>query len=75
MLSEYRYNVDHSIPLPPPRRKTAYPFADMSIGDSFAVDEAEFKKASASAYAYGRLHDMKFTCHSTDDGFRIWRAA
>ena len=74
MLTEYRYNVDHSIPVPALiRRETKYPFTQMAVGDSFHVDEDEFERASRAAYAYGRLHDMKFACRGSMN--RIWRIA
>lgn len=62
--------VDKNIPLP---RK--FPFADMKVGDSFAVP-ADIKRpaVTVAAMRYGRKHGMKFTVRQVaDKTFRCWR--
>jgi hypothetical protein len=62
--------VQKNIPLP---RK--WPFADMKVGDSFAMP-ADVKRVAVSVAAmrYGRKHGMKFTIRQiADKTFRCWR--
>ena len=64
--------IDKDVPLP-----ARYPFADMQVGDSFAVPPT-IKRSSinVAAMRYGRKHGMKFTVRLTADrSFRCWRIA
>lgn len=62
--------VDKNIPLP---RK--FPFADMKVGDSFAVPtDIKRPAVTVAAMRYGRKHGMKFTVRQVaDKTFRCWR--
>lgn len=64
--------VEKGIPFP---RK--YPFADMAVGDSFAVPpEVHRTTVAIAALRYGRKHDMKFVVRLTPDRtLRCWRTA
>jgi hypothetical protein len=62
--------IEKDIPVP---RK--YPFADMAVGDSFAVPSDVHRTTVAiSALRYGRKHGMKFVVRMVADRtFRCWR--
>jgi len=62
--------VQKNIPLP---RK--FPFADMKVGDSFAVpSDVKRVAVSVAAMRFGRKHGMKFTIRQlADKTFRCWR--
>ena len=64
--------VDKDIPLP-----VKFPFADMQVGDSFAVPPDVKRPAiNVAATRYGRKHDMKFVVRLTPDRtLRCWRTA
>lgn len=64
--------IDKNVPLP--RR---FPFADMQVGDSFAVPpDVKRPAVTVAAMRYGRKHGMKFTIRLTPDrSLRCWRVA
>ena len=64
--------IEKNIPLP-----SKYPFADMEIGDSFAVPPHIKRTAvSVSALRYGDKHGMQFTVRLMPDRtLRCWRTA
>jgi hypothetical protein len=68
------YVVEQGIAPPPPRQHTRYPFRDMSVGDSFIVDDATRANVANAAVAYGRRHNCKFTVRQAGNGaYRCWR--
>ena len=68
--------VDKNIPVPKVGRSAVYPFADMSIGDSFPLGDKPLDSCRNAAVSYGHRHSMKFTVRKTDDGsYRCWRVA
>jgi hypothetical protein len=75
------YEIDTAIPLAPKRtvrHKTLYPFRQMKIGDSFAVDGLrEFRRVQQAASIYGQRLGCKFASrvNEDNDGGRIWRVA
>lgn len=58
-------------------RPTVYPFANMSIGDTFMVRNKRLRHSvAAAAYSYGRRHKgFKFALRAEGDGFRVYRVA
>lgn len=62
--------VEKNIPVP---RK--YPFADMQVGDSFAVPPSVKRSAvTIAAKRYAHEHGMKFTVRQMPDkSLRCWR--
>ena len=64
--------IDKNIPLP-----KKYPFAQMEVGDSFAVPPKVKRSAvTVAAKRYGVEHGMKFTVRQMPDKtFRCWRLA
>ena len=72
------YEIEKDIPLPPRKsRVSAYPFAEMNVGDSFVVPPTENAPAlttlrNAAAQAKKKL-GFKFVVAETYDGIRVWR--
>lgn len=52
-----------------------YPFPDMEVGDSIFAPEDKARKVRYAAYAYGKVHGLKFLCRTVDGGVRVWRIA
>lgn len=69
--------IEKNVPIPPLKRRnkriSAYPFSEMEIGDSFAVDREKASSVSASAYLYGKKEQQIFTVRRVDGGYRCWR--
>ena len=65
-------SIDKKVPLP-----VRFPFADMEVGDSFAVPpEVNRPAINVAAMRYGRKHGMTFTVRLTADrSLRCWRTA
>ena len=65
--------IDKGIPIPPRNR---YPFAEMSIGDSFFTADTK-GNISALCWAYSKRHGGKFSMRATVEdgvtGYRVWR--
>ena len=64
--------VEKNVPIP-----ARYPFADMAVGDSFALPpEITRTTVTVAAGRYGEKHDMKFTVRRMPDKtLRCWRVA
>lgn len=64
--------IEKGIPVP-----RSYPFAEMQVGDSFAVPESlQRMTVTVAAKRYGDKHGMKFTVRAMPDkSFRCWRIA
>lgn len=62
--------IDKGVPIP-----NRYPFAEMEVGDSFAVpSHINRTTVSIAAMRYGRDHKMKFTVRLMPDrSYRCWR--
>jgi len=70
--------IDKDVPIPEQSdRRTKYPFADMQVGDSFAVPEKQGRGAFTAAVNWSRRHNnAKFTYRRLSDGtYRIWRVS
>ena len=74
--------VEKGIPIPPRKcgtgRPALYPFAEMKVGDSFAIESARKRQGRMCAIAsdYGKRHGMRFTVRAIGDGMlRVWRIA
>lgn len=73
-LESYRITYKHPIPTPSIFNSlTRYPFQYMSVGHSFIVPRNKEAAVRSAAHAYGKLHDMQFTCRNQPDGTRVWR--
>lgn len=58
----------------------AYPFPEMSVGDSWLEKPRRGEDAfalgsriSGAAYHYGKRHGMKFVTRREEGGLRVWR--
>lgn len=75
-MEELAIKIDTGVPLP--RRKSAYPFRDMDVGDSilFTVEARGASARVASAH-FCRLHAPKwaFSLRKVENGWRLWRTA
>lgn len=67
--------IDKGVPLPEGRGKghTIYPFAEMAIGDSFAVEMAGAERLRAAAAAWARRKGVKFSVRRYQGKMRCWR--
>ena len=70
--------IDKGIPIPAHNKgpKPKYPFAQMSIGDSFFAAESRHA-LSAASYQRAKRHGGKFSLRATVEdgvtGYRVWR--
>lgn len=64
--------IETGIPVPASRKTEKWPFADMSVGDSFFTTKLIAKNAAMN---YQRRHGVKFSSRREADGIRIWRVA
>lgn len=68
------FKIDRDMKLP--KSKSKYPFADMSIGDSFFFPSSVGQQVRTSAHAYrARTKEWNFEIRREDSGYRIWRTA
>lgn len=71
--------IESNIPAPTSRHSgwSKYPYAQMKVGDSFAVDGASRDLVANSACAFVRRHQKKwrFSVRKTSTGYRCWRIA
>jgi hypothetical protein len=68
--------IDKGIPIPPRGKGPKYPFAQMSIGDSFFVAESKNTLSSSSCQHAKRLggkFSMRATVEDGVTGYRVWR--
>lgn len=71
-----QFKIEKNVPVRSTVRET-YPFADMQVGDSFALpDELSLTKARSAATNWGKKNGRKFSCRlDGKGGGRIWRIA
>ena len=70
------YRITYKQPIPTSsvfNSRTRYPFQYMSVGHSFIVPHNKETTVRSASYAYGKRHDMQFTCRNQPDGTRVWR--
>ena len=73
------YTIESGIPMPKRtagRSGSKYPFADMEVGESFAVPgdvKAATIRSAVGAFAKRNPEVGKFAVRGTDDGLRVWR--
>ena len=80
--AKVKYVVETGIAIPPIKRpmkvkgrETVYPWRKVKVGQSFHVPGAKIEAMASLASAYGKRHDMKFTCRTMDGGVRVFRIA
>lgn len=73
------FAIEHGVPLRPRSgglgASAKYPFAEMTVGDSFVGPASLRKRASSAAAAHFRKYGRKFSIRNDGDGFRCWRVA
>lgn len=73
------FEIEKKVKLPPfvgHGNAAKYPFGAMKAGDSFLVNgDADWKKVSTAASAYGKRKAMKFSVRKMPEGYRCWRIA
>jgi len=67
------FKIDRNIP--PPHKKSKYPFGDMNVGDSILIPYSKYATASVSARNFGKKNGMRFTTRKSEGEARIWRIA
>ncbi|HAR45619.1 MAG TPA: hypothetical protein DCS05_05440 [Nitrospiraceae bacterium] len=77
------YKIEKEVPIPAPYRKaqgSKYPFAQMAVGDSFAVDvedgegpAAVLNRMRGAANRFGKDNGMTLTARVMGSTVRIWR--
>lgn len=70
--------IEAGVPLPKQRRRySAYPFAELAIGDSFIVpqdpDGSPPVRVFTQVYAWSRRDGRQFMARRVDGGIRVWR--
>lgn len=75
-----QFNIERDVPIPTSigrgARESKYPFAQMEVGDSFAVlDEKQLQSARNAAYQYKTKNpDFNYGAMATrPSGGRLWR--
>lgn len=67
--------IDKNIPVPAKGTRTSkYPFAQMTVGDSFA-SQAKSGSMYQSASKWGKANNAKFVVRPEGNGSRVWRVA
>lgn len=70
------FQIEKGIDLPAKRisRGSKYPFADMSVGDSFYVPGIKPSTMSNTASRFAKEHEgFKFSVRAEGEGARVWR--
>ena len=67
--------IDKHVPVPKARTVTPYPFAEMQVGDSFALPQPSANNLRMAAARYRKeTPDWKYTTRlMPDDTIRLWR--
>jgi hypothetical protein len=78
MTHDSDFVIDDAVPVPQRRPYNCiYPWAELSVGQSFFVPASGRDNARAalatSACAYGKRHGKKFSLRNVDGGVRVWR--
>lgn len=69
------FKIEQGVPHPA-HQSIKYPFAEMSVGDSFLINgDASHQKVATAAQKYGLAQgrNWKFSVRKTPDGYRCWR--
>lgn len=70
------FRIEKGIPLPPSRRQGKYPIAQLEVGDSFFVPDADLPKSRGQGFhSLGKRYAFKLAIKNEDGGIRIWRVA
>lgn len=76
------YSIEKNVPMPASNNsRRIYPFASMSVGDSFLVPTSDDKdaaakkrtKVAAAITADAKRFGRKFATRQVEGGVRVWR--
>jgi hypothetical protein len=69
--------IERGIPVPEHLTATIWPFPQMEVGDSIALDRQGAERARNAASSYQKSHPgVKFAVRKTgDEEWRLWRTA
>jgi hypothetical protein len=71
-MSEYK--IEKNVPIPKGYVSRKYPFKEMEVGDSFAVEEENYNRVRQAAYSYSFRNGIKLAVKRGLDGkFHCWR--
>lgn len=78
MANTTQYKIDKDVPVPKLRKRraprpTKYPWAELRIGESFYVDNANRDSMAAMTTYYGNQLKRHFVLRRERNGVRIWR--
>jgi hypothetical protein len=65
--------IESNVPLPEERKRNAYPYKVMEVGDSFLVEQAKIQIVCNANYRAGKALDKKFIARREGEGVRVWR--
>lgn len=69
------YTIEKDIPYPESSKKAKYPFQEMEIGDSFAVEKEKRNTILTSSQYWGMKLQRKFSVKRYGEAYRCWRIA
>jgi hypothetical protein len=70
------YEVESGHAVPPETERQTYPFASMTVGQSFLVPHDNARRCLQAVRAYRFRHPgWEFVYRKTDEGMRVWRVA
>ena len=77
---ETKYKIENGVPMPKSGQGQIckYPFAEMKVGDSFAVAAGDLEKIRTAASYFGRRIERKYAVRRIDPikgDYRCWRIA
>jgi hypothetical protein len=74
-----KFKIETNVPIPAVPHgggsKPIYPFAEMSVGDSFAVPDKTRAMFSGTVAAAKKRTKFVFVSRDIDGGVRVWRKA
>lgn len=76
LVTSNAIKIEKGVPIPTDRYvRTAYPFEEMEVGDSFTVNPDKYATLRQSASARGARLGMKFKVSKMGSEVRCWRTA
>jgi hypothetical protein len=70
---EQMYEITTAVPIPMPRKRHNYPYAELQIGESFYVENVKMQSLCNLNRRHGKTMGRKFVCRREGVGVRIWR--
>lgn len=73
-----KYKIESGVQMPKRGQICKYPFAEMKVGDSFAVAASDRNRIQTAASKFGHRHARKYSIRCIDPikgDYRCWRIA